>query len=154
MTNNPHSVGRNPQIAMGLNINKNLQSTRDQSQFKANSNNVQFKTPNPHLKSNPASQVGSVNNLDFSGHSYTHMPAYSDAEAKINKNTIGQVGGFGIIGEKKNFDGGPRGKIHKPTEKSPKRPRDKFQDNNIQAPKPIATGLNIINSKELYSLLH
>ena len=42
----------------------------------------------------------------------------------------------------------------KPTEKSPKRPRDKFQDNNLQAPKPIATGLNIINSKELYSLLH
>ena len=82
------------------------------------------------------------------------MPAYSDAEAKANKNTIGQVGGFGIIGEKKNFDGGPRGKIHKPTEKSPKRTRDKFQDNNVQAPKPIATGLNIINSKELYSLLH
>lgn len=33
MTSNPHSVGRNPQIAMGLNINKNLQSIRDQPQL-------------------------------------------------------------------------------------------------------------------------
>lgn len=57
------------------------------------------------------------------------MPAYSDVEMKGNRNTIGVVGGFGIVGEKKNFDGGPRGKIHKPTDKSPKRTRDKFNEN-------------------------
>ena len=82
------------------------------------------------------------------------MPAYSDLETKVNKNTIGIVGGFGIVGEKKNFDGGPRGKINKPADKSPKRTRDMFHESNVQAPKPIVAGLNIINSKELYSLLH
>ena len=57
------------------------------------------------------------------------MPAYSDAEMKVAKNTLGVNGGFGIVGEKKNFDGGPRGKIQKPTDKSPKRTRDKFLEN-------------------------
>jgi hypothetical protein len=50
------------------------------------------------------------------------MPAYSEADAKnaaLNRSSVGVIGGFGIVGEKKNFDGGPRGKIHKPSDKTP-----------------------------------
>lgn len=50
------------------------------------------------------------------------MPAYSDAEIKGKNNN--QIGGFGIVGEKKNFDGGPRGKVNKQNDKSPKRIRE------------------------------
>jgi hypothetical protein len=89
------------------------------------------------------------------------MPPYSDADSKNgtnNRTNNGNIGGFGIIGEKKNFDGGPRGKINKPNDKTPVKNRDKFSSDKMNlAPNNVAgktNGLNIINSKELYSLLH
>ena len=69
---------------------------------------------------------GGVGNIN----SFNHMPTYYEGDSKgnaaLNRSNVVQIGGFGIIGEKKNFDGGPRGKINKPTDKTPLKNRDRL----------------------------